>query len=571
MTDFLRIAGAQLDLVVGDLDGNVAQIAEAMAWAEDADADILLLPELAVTGYPPEDLLLRRQFIDDNLAAVQELATYSDKTVTVLGFADRVEPVPNLLDDAIVRDIANAAALLSDGQVQGVYHKVLLPNYAVFDEDRYFVRGDDPARLWGIGDVPVGVSICEDIWVDDGPPLRQATAGARLLLNINASPYHRNKAEERFALLRRQAMRTATPVVYVNLVGGQDELVFEGDSMVIAGDGELLYRAGEFVEERFVVDVPLAAERRATSAPIVRSEPRRHAVPLPPPQSPERVEPEEAEIYQALVLGLRDYTRKNGFERVAVQLSGGIDSALAAVIAADALGADNVRTIGMPTRFSSKGSVDDARELARRVGMRFDLVPIDGIYQAFLDALDPLFAGTEFGVAEENIQARIRGAVAMAVSNKLGEMVVATGNKSEMAVGYATLYGDMVGGFAVLKDVLKTWVYRLAEWRNTISDVIPRSIIDKPPSAELRPGQLDSDALPPYAILDAILERYVEQDESVEEIIADGFDRVTVERVAHMVDRNEYKRRQSAPGVRITKKAFGKDRRLPITNCYHRC
>jgi NAD+ synthase (glutamine-hydrolysing) len=388
-----------------------------------------------------------------------------------------------------------------------------------------------------------------------------------VLLNINASPYHTDKAEERAALLASQASRSGVPVAYVNLVGGQDELVFEGDSMVFDASGGLLYRAVEFQEERFVVDTPFGALRAPTGAVVtVRNDLliERTARQIPP--STPRLEPEEAEIYQALVTGLRDYVRKNGFEQVVIGLSGGIDSALSAAVAVDALGAGSVWGIAMPARFSSEGSVLDARDLAERLGIRFDLIPIDDTFAGFLSALDPAFAGTAFGVAEENLQARIRGAILMALSNKFGHMVVTTGNKSEVAVGYATLYGDMAGGYSVLKDVFKTLVYRLAEWRNTDGEVIPRSIIDKPPSAELRPNQKDSDNLPPYDLLDQILVRYVEQDRSVQEIVSDGFDSDLVSRVAGLVDRNEYKRRQAAPGVRITRKAFGKDRRLPITN-----
>ena len=572
MTDTLRISGAQLDLVVGDIEGNSSRIADAMRWAEGQDADVLLLPELAVTGYPPEDLLLRAGFVDENLQAVRSLAREAGRTVTIVGFADPVDTPSDVLDDAVVRVVANAAAILCEGKIKGVYHKVLLPNYAVFDEDRYFLRGLDPDQVWLVSGIPVGVSICEDIWVPEGPPAHQADAGARILLNINASPYHMDKAEERASLLSAQAVRSGVPVAYMNMVGGQDELVFEGDSMIFAADGDLLYRAAEFEEERFVVDVPLPPPKTINGRLVeVRGGKLPKRTPRQPPVSPARIEPEEAEIYAALMTGLRDYVHKNGFQNVVLGLSGGIDSALVAAIAADALGPEHVRGVAMPTRFSSEGSVIDARDLAERLGIRIDLIAIDDIFSAYLDALGPVFEGTEFGVAEENLQARIRGAIVMGISNKFGEMVVATGNKSEMAVGYATLYGDMAGGFAVLKDVLKTLVYRLAEWRNRDREVIPRSIITKAPSAELRPDQKDTDSLPPYEILDPILERYVEQDLSIEEIVGDGFDRDIVVRIARMVDCNEYKRRQAAPGVRITRKAFGKDRRLPITNRYRRC
>ena len=567
--DFLRVAGAQLNLVVGDLEGNHDRIARAMAWAEDQQADVLLLPELAVTGYPPEDLLIRPAFVQANLDVLGRLAALAGDVVSVVGFADRVGAVVDPLEDAAVRCVANAAALLYRGAIRGVYHKVLLPNYGVFDEDRYFVPGREPARIWDVGGVPVGVSICEDIWIPDGPPTHQALAGARVLLNINASPYHTNKAEERAALLAGQAVRSGVPVVYVNLVGGQDELVFEGDSMVFDASGDLLYRAVEFAEDRFVVDTPLAAVHTPGRAVVpVRPDPLVERPARPAPASGARLEPEESEIYQALVTGLRDYVQKNGFTEIVIGLSGGIDSALSAAVAADALGPEAVWGVAMPTRFSSEGSVLDAKDLAERLGIRFDVIPIDDVFSEYLTSLDPAFSGTEFGVAEENLQARIRGAIVMALSNKFGHMVVTTGNKSEVAVGYATLYGDMVGGYSVLKDVFKTLVYRLAEWRNSEAEVIPRSIIDKPPSAELRPDQKDSDSLPPYDLLDQILARYVEEDRSVEEIIGDGYDADLVRKVAGLVDHNEYKRRQAAPGVRITRKAFGKDRRLPITNRY---
>ncbi len=545
----MRVAGAQIDLTVGDLGGNEALIADAMTWAEAEGADVLLLPELAVTGYPPEDLVLRPSFVDDNVEVVRRLARRSGETVTVVGFVDHADPNHRGAVDAVPRRIANAVALVGSGRILGIYHKVLLPNYGVFDEDRYFSAGSRPDRTWEVAGVPVGVSICEDIWVPDGPPQRQAAAGARIIFNVNASPFHRGKAHEREEMLRSRARAFGAPVVYLNLVGGQDELVFDGASLVVAADGTVVHRSPQFAEDRFVVEVPFADEepRRCCVAPLL--------------------EPTE-EIYRALVTGLADYTRKNGFDQVVVGLSGGIDSALTATVAADALGSDGVWGVAMPSRFSSEHSLRDATQLAANLGIRFDVIPMDGIYQAFLDSLDPVFAGTEFGVAEENLQARIRGAILMAISNKFGPMVVATGNKSELAAGYATLYGDMVGGFAVLKDVFKTVVYDLARWRNRRGEVIPRSSIDKPPSAELRPDQRDTDSLPPYELLDPILERYVEQDMGVEEIEAEGFDPALVRRVARMVDRNEYKRRQAAPGVKITTKAFGKDRRLPITNRY---
>ena len=414
--------------------------------------------------------------------------------------------------------------------------------------------------MFEIGGVACGVSICEDIWSHDGPPGRQAAAGARILLNINGSPYHIGKGAERAQLLGDEARRSAAAVVYVNTTGGQDELVFDGDSMVFDADGELVWRGGQFAEERFTVDVPLPAER-TIQAPIVSvTSFRGERTPTPPPPVVPRLST-EAEVYSALVAGLRDYVRKNGFPGVVVGLSGGIDSALTAAIATDALGGSGVWGVTMPTRYSSEGSVADSRDLASRLGCRFDVIPIEPIFSAFLESLSPVFVGTEPDVTEENIQARIRGTVLMALSNKYGAMVVATGNKSEMAVGYATLYGDMAGGYAVLKDVYKTLVYRLARWRNRVEAVIPQAIIDKEPSAELRFDQRDRDSLPPYETLDAVLERYVDRDQHVDRIVAEGFDPAEVARVARMVDRNEYKRRQAAPGVRITQKGFGRDRR----------
>jgi NAD+ synthase (glutamine-hydrolysing) len=561
----LRVAGAQLNTTVGDLAGNADLIRQAMAWAEEARADVLLVPELALTGYPPEDLLLRRAFVEHNLAVLEELADASGRTATVVGFVDWAEANgPD--DDSMERHVANAAAVLAEGTIQGIYHKCLLPNYGVFDEQRYFAHGTDPGMLFEIAGVPVGVSICEDIWTPDGPPSIQAANGARVLLNINGSPYHRGRGSERAALLAGAAEGSSVPVVYVNMVGGQDELVFDGQSMVFAADGELLYRAPQFEEERFVIDIPVA-EGTATEVGAAMAGHGSANGDVPRPESAHALD-DEAEVYQALVVGLRDYVRKNGFREVVIGLSGGIDSALTAAIAVDALGPDAVWGVTMPARYSSEGSVNDSAALAQNLGCRFDEIAIDDIFGRFLEALAPSFDATEPNVAEENLQARIRGAILMALSNKFGGMVVATGNKSEMAVGYATLYGDMAGGYAVLKDVFKTLVYRLSEWRNRDGEVIPRSIIDKAPSAELRPDQKDSDSLPDYAILDGVLERYIEHDESAESIVIAGFDVATVARVTRMVDRNEYKRRQAAPGVRITKKAFGKDRRLPITNRY---
>jgi len=545
----VRVAGAQVNLVVGDIKGNESRILESMAWAAAEDADVLLLPELAINGYPPEDLVQRDDFVEDGLESLRRIAAASGAMTVVVGFVDRVDDLPSDSGDSLGRNVANAAAVLGGGRIIGVYHKVLLPNYGVFDEDRYFRPGSSPSLIWDIGGVAAGVSVCEDVWSADGPPSSQAAAGARLLLNINASPFHRGKAEERERMLADRARRAGAPLVYLNLVGGQDELVFDGASVAFTAEGQLVHRSPQFEEDLFVVDVPLPGESFEPGAVTPLLE-------------------ESEEVYRALVVGLRDYVGKNGFEGVVLGLSGGIDSALTATIAADALGGDSVWGIAMPSRFSSEHSIEDARSVARNLGIRFDIVPMDAVYSSFLSILDPMFQGTEFGVAEENLQARARGAILMALSNKFGPMVVATGNKSEMAAGYATLYGDMVGGYSVLKDVFKTLVYQLALWRNRTGEVIPQSSIDKPPSAELRPGQRDSDTLPPYEVMDRILERHIEQDEGVEEIVAAGFEREVATRLIAMVARNEYKRRQAAPGVKITTKAFGKDRRLPITNGY---
>ncbi len=565
----IRVAGAQINLRVGDLEHNERRILESMEWAESQSADVLLLPELAIAGYPPEDLVLRPGFVDGNRHVLERLAAASGRTVTVVGFVDRASGEDRGAADAEARHVANAVALLHEGSVEGVYHKVLLPNYGVFDEDRYFVPGGHLDAVWDVGGVTVGVSICEDIWVADGPPARQAKAGAQILLNVNGSPFQIAKDSLRARHIVRQATDSAVPVVYLNLVGGQDELVFDGASMVVDRHGVLQYRAPSFEEHHFVLDVEVGAELPGSRPVTVREAPLDQPDPLLDPPSAEPLEPLE-ETYRAITLGLRDYVHKNGFSKVVIGLSGGIDSALTAAIAADALGPDAVRGVTMPSKFSSSGSVDDSAELARRLGIRFDEIPIADLFAEYERALAGVFAGTEFGVAEENIQARIRGALLMAISNKHGEMVLATGNKSEMAVGYATLYGDMAGGYAVLKDVFKTLVYQLAVWRNEQGEVIPPSTIHKPPSAELRPDQLDSDSLPPYELLDQVLAGYVEEDLSVDAIVAQGFDRALVERVARMVDRNEYKRRQAAPGVKITGKAFGRDRRLPITNGWRR-
>ena len=566
MSRTLRVAGAQLDLTVGDIEGNTAQILDAMAWAEQDAADVLLLPELAVTGYPPEDLVLREGFVDANLAALETIAKGSGSTTTVFGFVDRLAN-GRVDDDSVPRRVTNAAAVVAQGSVVSVYHKTLLPNYGVFDEARYFAEGRTRPELHVIGGVLCGISICEDIWEADGPPTLQARGGAEVLLNINGSPYHVGKSAERLDLLTTRATATGAFVVYVNCVGGQDELVFDGGSMVIDPDGVLIHRSPLFEPGCFSVDIEVAGERPKTpTLAVVEVSSTRTGERTSHSPTVEPALDTEEEVYRALTTGLAGYVSKNGFSDVVVGLSGGIDSALTAAIAVDALGSESVHGVTMPTRYSSAGSVDDSVDLAERLGIRIDVIPIDDVFAGFLQALAPQFADTVENVAEENLQARIRGTILMALSNKFGSMVVATGNKSEMAVGYATLYGDMAGGYSVLKDVYKTTVYDLARWRNRNSEVIPVATITKPPSAELRPDQLDSDSLPAYEVLDEILAMYIESDRTAAEIIADGHDEALVNRIAAMVDRNEYKRRQAAPGVKISKKAFGRDRRLPITN-----
>jgi NAD+ synthase (glutamine-hydrolysing) len=542
----VRIALGQINTTVGDLEGNVDDMFAWAARATDAGADLICFPELAVTGYPPEDLVLRRTFVDDNLAALEELARRSAGGCAVLtGFVDR--------SDA---GIHNAAALLDGGVISARYHKVKLPNYGVFDEKRYFVPGLVGCSV-RVGSSDLGVSVCEDAWAP-GPPFDEyARERIPVVLNINGSPYHRHKIAERLDICRDRARETGAWIVYVNAVGGQDELVFDGGSMVVSPKGELAHRAAMFEEDLLVVDLEQLEDGNWSAAP--EGETRRW------PEGPE-------EVYRALVIGMGDYVRKNGFTEVLVGLSGGIDSALTATIASDGLGAQAVRAMTMPSPYSSAESVGDALEVARRLGIRIDEARIDEIFKSYLAALEDPFRDTTEGVAEENLQARIRGNLLMAMSNRFGAMVLATGNKSEYAVGYSTLYGDMAGGFAPIKDVPKTLVYELVRWRNALGGAppIPQRVIDKPPSAELRPNQRDTDTLPPYEELDPIIEAYVEEDRSPEDIVAAGFDRDLVDRVVGWIDGAEYKRRQAPPGVKITPKAFGRDRRMPITNRYRR-
>lgn len=582
----LRVALAQVNVTVGDLAGNRAKILQAMREAHARGAHIVCFPELALTGYPPEDLLLKPGFVSANQEALQELIAASRALpglTAVIGFVDRVH------------DIYNAAAVVHEGRLIGVYHKHYLPNYGVFDENRYFQAGRK-APLFLINGVHVGVNICEDIWYPTGPISMQALAGAEVILNINSSPFHTEKDLFREEMLATRASDNGVIVAYLNLVGGQDEIVHDGGSMVFDAQGKLIARAKRFEEDLLVVDLDTASVFRSRLHDPRRRKERLQVnaddVPLyvissqpgPTPAmaerneplilgAPQRIEPRMdrlEEIYAALVLGTRDYVHKTGFQKALVGLSGGIDSSLVAAIAADALGPENVLGVSLPSGYSSAGSKTDARELAENLGIQFLAIPIEEIFRTSLRMMIPAIGEGDPGLAGENLQARIRGNILMTISNYLGPIVLTTGNKSEMAVGYCTLYGDMAGGFAVLKDVFKTVVYELSRYRNSLGPgaVIPQSVIDKPPSAELRPDQRDTDSLPPYEVLDPILRAYVEQDRSIDEIIAMGFDPAIVQRVTRLVDLSEYKRRQAPPGVKITTRAFGRDRRLPITNRY---
>ena len=610
MPNVVRVALCQSNLVVGDLSGNVAVLQARIREAREERADIVVFPELSITGYPPEDLLLKPSFVREAATALQALAAGVSGIVACVGVPatdtagphdGRTVPAGTNLPAAGTGPtggvLYNAAAVLAGGRVAAVYRKHHLPNYAVFDERRYFEPGGE-ALVLDLDGRRLGITICEDIWAPGGPAEWSAVGGgAEIILNLSASPYHRGKGREREELFAARCRDHGCFLAFCNAVGGQDELVFDGHSLVIGPDGTVIARGAPFEEDMLVVELdPTAARelrgtalwwggRRAAatadgSSPtatradtgrvqVVRPEPPAGAArsPLAPRPTAEPLSP-EAEIYRALTLGTADYIRKNGFPGAVLGLSGGIDSALALAIAADAIGPEAVTAVSMPSRYTAGMNRDDAAILARRLGVRFLELPIEALATAYGGALADPFAGTEPNVAEENLQARIRGNLLMALSNKFGWLVLTTGNKSEMSVGYATLYGDMAGGFAVLKDVLKTWVYRLAMWRNRNGDVIPQRIIDKPPTAELRDNQRDSDSLPPYDVLDGILEAYVEEDCGPAEIEALGFARATVEHVVRLVDRAEYKRRQAPPGVRISTRAFGKDRRLPITNRY---
>ena len=560
----IRIAGAQKSFPVGAIQKNKQTILDCFEAAEEKEADILIFPELALTGYPPEDLLLRESFVGKNFAVLEELAEFSSSTSGVVGFVDR-----NLDDnhtDKQKRDIANAAAIIQNGDVKGIYHKCFLPNYSVFDEARYFAKGNNPGNVFWYEDIGIGISICEDIWIEDGPSSQQVENGASLIININASPYDQNKTDLRRELVVKQAKKLGVPIIYLNMVGGQDELVFDGGSFVVDGKGEIIYQAQQFEEELFYIDLDLEVKEQPKGSIL---EIRQKASELDLPQSAQLLSKNES-LYSALKLGLFDYVSKNNFEKVLVGLSGGIDSALTATIAVDSLGSDNVVGVALPSKYNTEESLVDARLLAENLDIEFKVIEIEEIVNIFRNTLKESVNDELGQTTDENIQSRVRGNILMALSNQTGAMVVSTGNKSEMAVGYSTLYGDLAGGFALLKDLYKTEVYNLANFRNSISNVIPQNTIDKEPSAELRPDQFDKDSLPEYELLDEILRMYIEEDSSSEKIISMGIDENIVYDVLSKVDRNEYKRKQVAPGVKLTEKAFGKDRRMPITNTYIR-
>ena len=599
-----RVALAQVNPTVGDIPGNTRLITDHIKRAVDAQADLIAFPELCVTGYPPEDLLYKDSFLAAAADALQQIVQASANITVIVGIPERATPRTatagtrnaDSTDQStpIANDkIYNAAAVIHDGKLVDVYRKIFLPNYSVFDEERYFTSGDQ-CPVYEIGGARIGVNICEDIWMAEGPTNVQKTAGAQAIININGSPYYRGKRAVREAMLKERASTNGVFLCYVNMVGGQDELVFDGASMILNPRGETIAAGRQFDDDFVVADLDLAEadsapktskmdqkdpqnaiwarsfvtlvtntpEDRLTRKPLSETQ---HATSMLTPMKPAE------EVYNALVKGTQDYVRKSGFSQVVIGLSGGIDSALTAAIAADALGPENVLCVSMPSRYTADRSMTDAQALCENFGIAFEIIAIEEMTTAYRDGLAPLFEGTEEGVAEENLQARARGNLLMAISNKFGRIVLATGNKSEYATGYATLYGDMAGGFAVIKDAPKTLVYQLCDWRNRQAgrDIIPQAIIDRPPTAELRENQLDEDSLPPYDVLDPILEAYVERDCSPTEMIEKlGFDPDVVARVVTLVDRSEYKRRQAAPGVKITERAFGKDRRLPIVNRY---
>ena len=548
----IRIGIGQINTTVGDIKGNCEKVIEYIKKAEREKVDILSFPELTITGYPPEDLLLKPNLVEKNIEAISLLEKEVRDIVVIVGFVDSQSSL-----------LYNSSAILHNGKKVAVYHKILLPNYGVFDEKRYFEPGNSPFIL-NLSGVLFGVNICEDIWSEDGPARIQASKGAKLIINISASPYHMEKIKEREGIVRKQCIKNNIFISYANLVGGQDELVFDGSSFIMDSKGDIIQKAEPFKETLLISDIQLEESTKDREGIFIN-----HLYPENRPPvvfSPYKKIMGEEEIYLALMTGLKDYTLKNGFKKVTLGLSGGIDSSLVATIATDALGNENVIGVFMPSRYSSKESEEDAEQLAKNLNIAILKIPIDNIFTAYLETLSPAFSGTKPDITEENLQARIRGNILMALSNKFGYLVLTTGNKSEVSTGYCTLYGDMAGGFAVIKDVYKTMVYKLARYRNSISNVIPERVFTKAPTAELKPGQKDQDTLPPYEVLDDILKEYIEKDRSYSEIISSGFDPETVKKVLKMVDRSEYKRRQAPPGVKITPKAFGKDRRMPITN-----
>ena len=544
----LRVALCQINSVVGDIGANTERILAALSAAEEAGCHAAVFPELAVTGYPPEDLVLKRRFVEDSRRAMEHIATQSRSCTAVVGFVDGAD------------GCQNAAGIAAAGRLVGVYHKRELPNYGVFDEHRYFRPGIGEPGLHDVAGVAVGVSICEDAWVSGGPVNRLAAAGAEVVFNLNASPYHIDKMGQRLNMLRQRADETGRPIVYANLVGGQDELVFDGASLVMAPDGCIIAKAPPFREHLLIAEVEVADRAELPSPPAVAGDGNEVHPGLDALD----------EQYEALVLATRDYVHKNCFTDVGIGVSGGIDSSLVAVIAVDALGADHVHGVLMPSRYSSDHSVADAVSLCQNLGVDHRAIPVEPGHQAFLDMLAPSFAGLDPDLAEENVQSRIRGTLLMALSNKFGWLILTTGNKSESAVGYSTLYGDTAGAYAVIKDLWKLQVYAFARYRNQRAgrDLIPGNVLVKPPSAELRPDQRDDQSLPPYEVLDPLLEAYVEGDLTPADLCSRGYAPEMVNRITGLVDRAEYKRRQNPPGVRITAKAFGRDRRLPITNRY---
>ncbi len=569
----IRLALSQINVTVGDLAGNRDKILDHVHRARDLGVHVVVFPELAIPGYPPEDLLFKPRFIQSNLDVLYELVRATQGVAAIFGFVDRQD------------DIYNAAAVACDGCLIDVYHKTYLPNYGVFDEDRYFQSGKT-AGVYRLNGITFGVTICEDIWYPGGPAREQALAGdAEVLINISSSPFHDGKELLREQMIATRATDNSAVLAFCNLVGGQDELIFDGGSLIVDQEGRVVARSPRFAEDLLLADVDVEAvfrnrlhdsrrrkEKRDVSAPQVIDLPDLNpkAVCLSPAERPDFPRPDARleNIYDALVLGTRDYVVKNGFEKVFIGLSGGIDSALVTAVAHDALGRENVVCVTMPTQFSSKGTFNDALQMAGNLDIRILTLPIQTLFDQYLGLLADEFGDLPSDTAEENIQPRIRGTLLMALANKFRALVLAPGNKSELSMGYATLYGDMAGGFAVIKDIYKTLVYELAHYRNGLSDhpVIPVSIIERPPTAELRDNQKDTDSLPPYPVLDPILKAYVEDDASLQDIIALGYDEDLVTRVIRTVDINEYKRRQAPPGIKITPRAFGRDRRLPITN-----